>query len=173
MPDKTTAILQLRNTLHNWEVLLARLNEAQITARKLPAGLSIQDTLAHLRAWQALSIERLEAALHGTVPTYAGWPKGIDPDDEQHRDRVNDWILENHRDWPWAAVHRLWLVGFHRFIDLAGRIPETELLDPAKVPWLRGYTLMDGLTGSYEHHQVDHLEPILAWLKEHPHGLDG
>ena len=171
MISKHSAIQQLKDVLDRWGHLLAGLNESQITARNLPDDLSVKDNIAHLRTWQARSIERLEAALNDRVAAFAGWPQGIDPDDEDHTDRINAWILENHRDWPWPDVHRLWFAGFHRFIDLAERIPESELTDPARVPWLRGQTLMDVLLGSYEHHHVDHLEPLLAWLKEHPHGL--
>lgn len=172
MTNKTQAIAQLKNVLDGWEVLLASLSETQITACALPEGLSIKDVIAHLRTWQALSIERLESALQGKAPRYSGWPAGIDPDDETQRDRINAWILENHKDWPWPDVHRLWLAGFHRFVDLAGRFREEELTDPGKVPWLHGWTLMDVLTGSYEHHQADHLETLQAWLKEHPGALD-
>ena len=171
MTDKAQAISQLKDVLRRWEGLLATLSEAQISAGILSDGQSIKDNIAHLRAWQALSIERLECALRGVAPAYAGWPKGIDPDADENRDRINAWILENHRDWPWAVVHRQWLAGFHRFIDLAQRIPEKDLKDKTKYPWLGGWALMDVLTGSHEHHLIDHLEPAVAWLTDHLHGL--
>ena len=173
MTQKEKAVSQLKDVFSRWEGLLATLSEPQISAGLLSDGQSIKDNIAHLRAWQALSIERVECALRGSVPTYAGWPKGIDPDAEENRDRINAWIRENHHDWPWAYVRRQWLAGFHRFIDLAQKIPETDLDDKRKYPWLGGYSLLDVLTGSYEHHLVDHLEPAVAWLRKHLHGLGG
>jgi ATP-dependent RNA helicase SUPV3L1/SUV3 len=41
--------------------LLASLSESQITTPNLPANLSVKDVVAHLWAWQQLSIARLEA----------------------------------------------------------------------------------------------------------------
>jgi hypothetical protein len=40
-------------------------------------------------------------------------------------------------------------------------------MDIEKYPWLKGFALFDVLQGSYEHHHIDHLEPLLAWLSQH------
>ena len=48
-----------------WELLLASLSEKQLTDSNLPSNLSVKDVIAHLWAWQQLSVARAEAALHG------------------------------------------------------------------------------------------------------------
>jgi hypothetical protein len=63
-------------------------------------------------------------------------------------------------------VHQVWRDGFLRLLELAAAIPEQDLLDTKKYPWLKGYALFDVLKGSYEHHHIDHLEPLQAWLQQ-------
>ena len=43
-------------------------------------------------------------------------------------------------------------------------IPEKDLLDPKRYPWMSGQPLLEVLQSSYEHHHVDHLQPLLALL---------
>jgi hypothetical protein len=64
-------------------------------------------------------------------------------------------------------VHQDWRDGFLRFLELGEMIAEKDLLDPEKYPWMKGYSLFVVLQGSYEHHHIDHLEPLLAWLRQY------
>jgi len=166
MDDKSQMMKILKKEFDNWEELLASLDEAQITARQLPDNWSIKDVMAHLMAWQQLSIARLEAALHDREPVLPAWPEELDlePDGEPHD--LNAWIYETYRDQPWSSVYRAWRTGFLRFLELGEAIPEKDLLEPGKYTWLEDDPLMAVLHGSYEHHHQDHFEPLPAWLKE-------
>src|SRR5512142_2287421 len=115
MPTKQELLISLRDELTRWEKLLGRLSEGQITARELPGGLSVKDVVAHLWAWQQLSIARLEAARQGRTPHFPLEPAGPDPDVEENLDRINAWIHESNLARPWADVHRDWHAGFTRF----------------------------------------------------------
>ncbi len=167
MNDKTQMLTMLREEFHRWEGLLTSISEEQITAPRLPSNLSIKDVVAHLRAWQQISVARLEAALHKRDPELPGWVSELGPDWEDDTDRTNAWIYQTNRDQPWSSVHRDWREGFLRFLELGQAIPEDDLVAPGRYAWLEGYQLSIVLQGSYEHHQVDHLEPLLAWLREH------
>ena len=47
-------------------------------------------------------------------------------------------------------------------------IPEQDLLEAGKYPWLEGHPLLLVLQASYEHHE-EHLHPLLlAWLRQQP-----
>ena len=168
MHDKHHSLTMLREEFNRWEALLLRLNEADITARQLPANLSIKDVVAHVRAWQQVSIARLEAALLNREPAFPPAPAEFDLDTENNVDGINAWIHETYRDQPWSSVYRDWRAGFLQFLELGAALPETDLFDAERYPWLRGYPLAATLQGSYEHHQ-EHLEEILAWLREHGH----
>jgi hypothetical protein len=167
MGDKTQIITMLKEEFDRWEVLLAGLDETQITAPHLPENLSIKDVVAHLRAWQQVSIARLEAAQLHKEPVFPDWLGGSDPESEEDRDQFNARIYETYREQPWSRVYQDWRDGFLRFLKLGEEIPENELSDTEKYPWLKGYSLFAVLQGSYEHHHDDHLEPLLAWLRQH------
>ena len=73
MSEKQQILKLLSEEFDRWEAQLAGLSEAQITAPVLPPYLSIKDVIAHLMAWQQVSIARLEAAQANTAPVYPGW----------------------------------------------------------------------------------------------------
>ena len=167
MNDKQQILTTLREEFNRWEELLASMSEAHITAPQLPSNLSIKDVIAHLRAWQQVSIARLEAALLNREPELPKWLAGLDPESEDNTDKYNDRIYQAYREQPWSSVHRDWREGFLRFLELAEAIPEKDLLETGRYPWLERYPLSAVLQGSYEHHHEDHLEPLLAWLGQH------
>lgn len=167
MNDKQQILTTLREEFNRWEELLASLSEEQIMLRQLPSNLSIKDVIAHLRGWQQRSIARLEAALLNKDPEFPGWPAELDPDSEDDLDQINGWIYETYRDQPWSSVHRDWRAGFLRFLELGEAIPEEDLLEAGRYSWMQAYPLSATLQGSYEHHHEEHLEPLLAWLREH------
>jgi hypothetical protein len=166
MNDKQQILATLREEFDRWEALLAGLSAEQIMAPLLPSNLSIKDVIAHLRAWQQRSIARMEAGLHNREPEFPRWPAELHPDSEDNPDQVNAWIYETYREQPWSSVHRDWREGFLRFLALGEAIPEKDLLDTGRYPWLEGLPLSFILLASYEHHHIDHLEPLLAWLQQ-------
>lgn len=158
MNDKAQMLTALQEIFDRWEKLLAGMSQEQITAPELNSQWSIKDEIAHLRAWQQISIARLEAALQEREPVYPEWPTQ-DPDPEGETDRINQWIYEKYHAEPWSVVYQNWRKGFLRFLELADKIPEKDLLDEKKYAWSNGYALMAVLEGSCEHHaeHIDHL----------------
>lgn len=171
MSGKEQLLSMLKEDFNRWEELLAGMSEEQITAVQLPSELTVKDIVAHLWAWQQISVARLEAALHKREPEYPalaelggetgaqGTASARDPDEEV--DRVNAWIYESYRDKPWRRVYADWRGQFLRFLELGEEIPEKEMLETGRYRWLREYPLSAVLQGSYEHHE-EHLELLLA-----------
>lgn len=162
---KNHILTALREEFDQWEDLLARLSEVQITAVLHPSKLSIKDEIAHLWAWQQRSIARLEAALHARQPEFTQWLPLVDPEDEDKTDQTNDWIYETYREYPWPVVHQEWRAGFLRLLALGETFPEPVLLDSGRFVWLQGHALAFVLIASYDHHQ-EHLEKLLARLEQ-------
>lgn len=158
MDDKTRALVALRAVFNQWKSLLAGLREPELTA-PLPGGLSVKDVAAHLRAWQLVTIARLEAAQSGRAPVYPAWASG-DPDDEPATDRMNREIYDVWRARPWEEVFRAWRDGWLRVLALAEAVPADALTDPARYPWLNGHALIDVLWGCEGHHR-EHLEELV------------
>ena len=162
-------LMALREQFNQWEALLASLNDEQITAPLLPSDWSIKDVIAHLMAWQKRSVARVEAALFNREPEFPERIPGIDPDTENNVDRANAWIYAAYRDQDWANVQQGWSKGFLRFLEKGEWIPERDLLDSDKYPWMEGYPLANVFLSSYDHHQ-EHLEKLLAWMREREGG---
>ena len=167
MNDKSQMIAMLDEEFHSWEAVLAGMSEAQATTPLLPSDWSIKDVLAHLRAWQQVSIARLEAALDNTEPELPIWLAGLSPDSDEYLEKFNDWIYQAYRERPWANVYQVWREGFLHFLELAQAIPEQDLLEAGRYPWLEGNPLIAVLRGTYKHHHDEHLQPLLALLREH------
>jgi hypothetical protein len=167
MPDKQQLLSDLRSEYDRWQALLAKLEEDQITIRRLPAALSIKDVVGHLHAWQQISITRLEAAHADREPIFPVWLGGLEPDADENLEHINATIHAAYLDRPWSTVHSAWQSGFLRTLELAAALPESDMFDSSRYSWLGGYTVADVLVGSYTHHQEEHYEPLVTWLRDH------
>ena len=163
MKDNEKILNALGDIFKRWQNLLASLTVEQITAPQLPSAWSIKNVIAHLWAWQQISIARAEAALRHTAPDYPAWRQMFGPDPEDRVDEANAWIYETNRDRSWSDVHAVWQSQFRRYLEILGQIPETDLLDPARYSWMGGYPLSASVQGSFEHHD-EHFDTTLAWL---------
>ena len=172
MPDKQQLLTTVRAEYDRWQTALNSLDEAQLTRRTLPADLSIKDVIAHLHAWQQISIARLEAAIAGREPVLPDWLEGRKPDSEENLEAINAAIRAVYFDQPWPLVYGAWRTGFLHFLDLAAAIPPSDLFDTRRYAWLNGYSLADVLQGSYEHHHDEHGEhyaTLIAWRDGNAH----
>lgn len=164
MNDKQQIISMLRDEFDRWEKSLGRLTEEQVAASRPIPEMSIKDIMAHLTAWQKISVARLEAARQDKEPEYPKLPDGLDPDAEDV-DQINAWFLNSYREMPWSDIHQEWRKRYLRILELANAIPEKDILDSSRYTWQNGTALSAVLLGSYEHHQ-EHFEPLLAWLRQ-------
>jgi hypothetical protein len=165
MNMKEHIIAALREQFEYWEELLASLSEEQITAPNFDLGWSIKDVMAHLWAWQQVSIARMEAGILDREPEYQQWIVGIGDDWEEDAGRVNAVTFENYHKKPWSEVYQNWNDGFLQFLELGSQLSERDLLNGDRYPWLKGYNLAFILVASYEHHQ-EHFEKLIDWLQK-------
>jgi len=154
----------LREQFESWETLLADLDEAHITAPRFDLGWSIKDVMAHLWAWQQISIARTEAGALDREPEYPAWFGEPKEAEEENADRVNARIYALCHAKAWPEIHGDWQAGFRRFLDLGSALPERDLLDGDRYTWLKGYSLADILVASYAHHQ-EHLDKLRTALR--------
>jgi len=163
MNMKDHILTALREQFSRWEELLESLSDEQLTAPHFDYNWSIKDVLAHLWAWQQISIARLEAARLNREPELPKWVAALHGDWEEDANQTNAWIYEICHDKPLSEVYPMWREGFRRCLELGEPISERDLLDGDRYPWLKGYSLAFILVASYDHHQ-EHLEKLLAWL---------
>ena len=165
MNMKEHILAALREQLESWEQLLSSLGEAELSASHFDLDWSLKDVMAHLWAWQQISIARMESGVKGREPEYPEWILAIGEDWEADSDRVNALTFEKNHEKPWSEVHQNWKSGFLEFLELADKISERNLLDGDWYPWLKGHSLASILVASYDHHQ-EHLEKLLAWFQK-------
>ena len=163
MNMKEHILAALQEQFERWEKLLAELSEEQITTPRFDFDWSIKDVMAHLWAWQQISISRLEAGLHKREPDYPSWIVSVVENWEEDADQVNALTFENNHDKSWSEIHEAWKSGFLHFLELGNKISERNLLDGDRYPWLKGYSLAAILIASYDHHQ-EHLEKVMNAL---------
>lgn len=161
MNSKTQLMTALREEFERWETRLAGLAEGQITAAPDEGGFSIKDTMAHLHAWQQISMARLEAALDHREPDYPAWLGGLDPDAEEHLETINMGVYQTFRDGSWVDVHQVWRDGFRRLLALAEAVPEEDLMEAGRYAWLADDPLSAVLVGTLEHHE-EHWDTLLV-----------
>lgn len=165
MNMKEHILAALQEQFDSWEELLAGLSETQINAPEFDLGWSIKDVMAHLWAWQQISIARMEAGEQEREPQYSDWIVNHIENWEEDADRVNALTFENNHDKPGSEIYENWRNGFQHFLKLGQAISERDLLDSDRYPWLKGYSLAFILIASYEHHQ-EHIEKLQNWLKK-------
>ena len=160
---KTTAewIALLREELGEWEKVLGGISEAEIVAPNRVDKLSVKDIIAHLTAWQQITVARLEAGRDNREPVFAGWPPELDPVHESDNERINAWIYEKYRLQTWESVHYEWRERFLHVLELAEATPDEVMMPKGQFAWLNGYPLWGVLRGTYEHHR-EHREPFGA-----------
>jgi hypothetical protein len=162
--QNTKAILleRLRDERAQWESLLAGLDEAQLTALTQPDQRSIKDIIAHLMAWQRLTLARLEAARWNQPPHPMDWPGHLDPNEEDV-DELNEWLYETYHTRPLAEILQTWRQVFQQVLETSEALSEEELADAGRYPWLGPWPLSAVLVGTYEHHD-EHLVQLRDWL---------
>jgi hypothetical protein len=163
---KEHILAALREQFDSWEELLGSLSEEQITAPHFDFDWSIKDVMTHLWGWQQISIARMEAGTLDREPEFPQWIMELQGIWEENADQTNARIHEINHEKPWSEIYQIWRNGFLRFLELGNTISERNLLDGDRYSWLKGYSLAFILVASYDHHQ-EHLEKLLAWLREH------
>ena len=165
MNMKGHILAALCDEFDRWKELLASLNEETILKPSFDDGWSVKDVVAHLWAWQQISIARMEAGWNDREPELPPWIVESIEDWEEDANRVNALTFDKYHQKPWSQIHRSWKEGFLRFLELGEKISERDLLDGDKYLWLKGYSLAFILIASYDHHH-EHLEKLHNWLKE-------
>lgn len=166
MNMKEHILAAMREQFERWEELLASLGEEQITAPRFDLDWSIKDVMAHLWAWQQISVARVEAGVLNTEPEFPKWIVESSEDWEENADRTNAATFERCHNKPWSEIHRIWSDGYSRLLEAGDKIPEPNLLASGLYPWLGPYSLAFILVASYDHHQ-EHFDKLAARMAKH------
>ncbi len=153
------AVRGLREEL---ERVVAEAGEARMEQPGSFGEWTFKDLIAHLTGWRQTTAARLEAGLHREEPVFP-WPAQLD--EEADLDEINRWFFETNRDKPLAAVLRESRETFERVERAIAALPEADLLQPGRFPWLGGAALGPAVVrGTLGHYHEEHEPDIRAWL---------
>jgi hypothetical protein len=161
---KAALLEQIEQERQIWEQLLAEVGEGRMLEPGVTADWTFKDVVAHLNGWRVLTLARLEAARHGRAPEPPPWPAHLDEDVEADVDQINDWIYRASQDRPLQDVLAEYSQSFERMRAAVAAIPERDLMDPGRYPWLGGYPLAAVLEGTFGHLHEEHEPALKAWL---------
>jgi hypothetical protein len=140
-----------------WQALLAEVGEGRMQEPGPMGAWSFKDLTAHLLAWDARLLARIEAGPDGT-PAPAPWPASLEGDDA-----INAWIQAHYCERPLRAVLAEMDRSYERFAALIEAMPEDELLTPGRFDFMEGRALVEG--EFFGHLHEEHEPAIRAWLQ--------
>lgn len=153
------AVRQVRDDL---DAVIAQVDEERMQQPASFGPWSFKDLIAHLTGWRLTTVARLEAGLRDEEPVFP-WPEGLDERDGP--DEINEYFYQINRDKPLDMIIEESNQTFDRVEHALTEIPEEDLFDPDRFPWLMGYTLGPGvISGMYLHYHEDHKPDIERWL---------
>lgn len=154
---KAKLLADLHREQEQWEALLNQIGETRMDQPDVAGGWSIKDIVAHLTGWRQRTVARLQAAQRGEDDVAVPWPSHLQTDDE-----INAWLYEANRD---RSVHEVLDDSrqvFQQLVAVIEALPEAELLDPQRFPWMQGELLTaEALFG---HFHEEHEQDMRAWL---------
>jgi hypothetical protein len=139
-----------------WHALLAEVGEERMQEPGPMGEWTFKDLAAHLLAWDARLLARIEAGPDGT-PAPAPWPASLEGDDE-----INAWIQAHYRDRPLREVLAEMERSYDRFAALIAAMPEDALLTPGRFAFMEGRALVEG--EFFGHLHEEHEPAIRDWL---------
>ncbi|MEJ2558405.1 MAG: ClbS/DfsB family four-helix bundle protein [Anaerolineae bacterium] len=128
------------------QALVARLTEDERSATGSLERWSAKDIVAHLVEWKARTGQRLAAtARNEPPPTY---------DDI---DQANAEIFEEHRHQTWADLLKKSQRAHEELVERLRAMPEDDLVDSNRFPWLNGRPLWRDIAGNGYIHPLLHI----------------
>jgi hypothetical protein len=158
------ALLETMHSLRN-EIkhLIAEAEEKHDPEARPNDSWSFKDILAHLTSWRLTTAARLEAGLRGEEPSMP-WPSPLD--EENDLDEINRWFFETNRDKPLAEIALESRETFERAERAIAGMPERDLLEPGRFPWIYGFALGPAVVAGTRDHFREHEPEMRALLAQ-------
>jgi hypothetical protein len=157
--DKNELLKALITTREEFRQAVEDLPDEALLEPGVNGDWSIKDLMAHLMLWEAELVKLLWESQQGRKPTTIHF-QNIDIDEANSR-----WYQEN-KDRPLDIV----LVDFEgvrrQTIRRLENIPNKDLSDPKRFPWLKGSPLGEWIANDTFGHEAEHIAQIRAWREE-------
>lgn len=162
---KQELLHRIRERHAEMEELLASLSPAQMTAPVLDDGWSVQDSLAHLAAWENKMLDWIRN--YQRSEPVIRWAPGFEIDgdnSEQQMNRYNAFLFEQSRGRELPDVLDTFRETFVRVVETITALSDREIFDDNYFPARNGSPLLDLIIGDTYEHYDEHSGWIRAWL---------
>ncbi len=130
LPTNKAQLLQgIGNAHDHLERTLALLRSEQTTEPLLDGGWSVKDLMAHLTAWEQLTLQRL-AVRHDAeklAEIYSRFGEG-----DEGLNRLNNELYEESKDTPLPDVRRDFNLSYNKFMQAVGDLSEEDLFQEGR-----------------------------------------
>lgn len=145
--------------------VLASMSDEEKTAPILQDGWSVKDSLAHLVAWEKMTMEWLARSFLGEhVKRFID---GFQYDTEEQREPVmqalNQHLFEQNKDRALDDLMRDFRTTHRAMLDFVTQMDERDIFDPNRFAWRQGSPAFDMIAGNTYDHYAEHQGWILEW----------
>lgn len=163
-PKNKTQVLDAMRAAHaEMQRYLAALTPEQRIAPALDDGWSVKDSLAHLSAWENMTIGWLEASLRGKeVKRYT--PEFVESDGDEGitvLNALNNHLFEQNKNRDWEEVLAEFNAAHENLDRVVERMSENDIFNPARFAWRRGSPALDMIANNTYTHYAEHME----WMR--------
>lgn len=162
--SKTELLAEIERAHQDMVRYLASLTDEDKVAPILDEGWSIKDSLAHLVAWENLTVDWLERSLQGEqvrrqIPGFV-YPADADPESVMQAE--NQYMYEQSRERPLADVVKDFRSAHRAIYDFVAQMEERDIFDPNRFPSRNGSPALNLIAGDTYEHYDEHLGWIQA-----------
>jgi len=162
-PSKGEILAAIDRDREAWETVLVEVGEAHMLEPGAMGDWTFKDLVAHITAWRARTLQRLEAAAQTKPEPEPAWPADLQSDDE-----INDWIHEQNQDRLLGEIVAESRESYARMAEIVQMLPDEALSDPDRFPWLEGDALGASIVngGLLAHFREEHESALRRWLAQ-------
>jgi uncharacterized damage-inducible protein DinB len=147
----------IRTTSTQLELLISRLNVADMNQPGAVGIWSVKDVLAHIAFWERHAVDVLRAARRGEAPR-------LDAEDETESRNAS--VVAQYYLAPLSAVVAGWHDAREELLEEIQDISDADLNDPRRFPWSQGRTLLDRIAEDSYAHEQEHIDQIRSWMRQ-------
>ena len=158
MPTLPELLVEILNERSRLERLIARVPEDQREAPVLPGGWSVKTTLAHVAAWEALTLARLDAVRTGKDPAIP--PLRSDRD----IDAFNAGLLAETAPRPYADIRKEFDRTHKKLVEEVSNMEDELFEREIRAAWSKRRPVWELIGANTCWHYPEHSEAIEKWL---------
>lgn len=166
--NKQTLLNEIERAHQDMTRWLAALSDDEKTAPILNEGWSVKDSLAHLIAWEKMTLDWLARSLQGEqVKRFVeGFQYDTEAEREAVMEKLNTHLYEQNKNRPLPEVMQDFRATHRAIFDFVAQMNENDIFDPNRFAWRNGSPAFDMLAGNTYEHYDEHRQWILEALEQ-------